>query len=251
MKIRKKSKLTENILELYSNKLTNIEIADLLKIPVKKVISDLNRYSLKSNRYLSIDSDILDQFIIGSLLGDGYLSKISGLAKQSSMVFAHGVKQKEYCQYKHNFLNDFKLAGKFRYYENIDNRFKNKLNQNYTFKSKSNPIFSKYRNFFYKDNIKIINKDFITKIDSFGLAIWFMDDGSKATHGYMIYTCSFSKEEVLFLIKLLKDKFNIEASYHSYYNSIYIKLKSVINFTNIIKPYIIPSMIYKLHEGSV
>lgn len=250
--MNKRSKLTENILELHSKFLTNKEIANFLNITIKKVNSDLNRNNLLSNKYQKIEeTNELKQFILGSILGDGYLTKLDSVYKNSRLSFGHGIKQKDYCQYKHDLLVKYNLAGKFRYYSKYDSRFKNKLNENYTFKSLTHPLFTKYRNLFYKNDIKYINKEIIQDLDAFGLAIWFMDDGSKSKAGYNIYTCSFSIENVLFLKKLLENKFNLECTYCKSSNSIYIKKKSVIKFTNLIKPYIITSMFYKLHKGSV
>jgi len=253
MRIRKKSNLTQQILELYSKKLTNKEIADILQVSTKKVNSDLNRNNLLSNKYSQIEeTNELKQFILGSILGDGYLVKIDNIYKESRISFGHGLKQKDYCKYKHSLLDKYNLAGKFRYYSNYDYRFKNNLNENYTFKSLTNPLFTKYRNLFYnKEGKKYINREVIKDLNEFGLAIWFMDDGSKSLSGYNIYTCSFSIKDVLFLKQFIEEKFGLYCTYCKSTNSIYIKKKSVEKFTNLIKPYTITSMLYKLHKGPV
>ena len=91
----------------------------------------------------------------------------------------------------------------------------------------------------------------IKDLNEFGLAIWFMDDGSKSLSGYNIYTCSFSIKDVLFLKQFIEEKFGLYCTYCKSTNSIYIKKKSVEKFTNLIKPYTITSMLYKLHKGPV
>lgn len=245
------SQLTKEILELHSKKLTNKEISLHLNISIKKVISDLNRHKLKSNRYKNIEeNNELKQFLLGSILGDGHITKVKYVNENSKISFGHGDKQKDYCLYKHNFLEKFDLATKFGFYESKNNRYKNSI-KTYAFKSKSHPIFSKYKKLFYSNNIKYINRDYIQELDNFGLAIWFMDDGNKATYGYTLYTCSFSKEDVLFLKDLLINKFNLDVTYHNFCNSIYIKSNSVVKFNSLIEKFVIPSMKYKLHNREV
>lgn len=81
-----------------------------------------------------------------------------------------------------------------------------------------------------------------------------MDDGTADRSGYIIYTNNFNLFEVENLIQILKSKFNLNCTIQSriskktklpqYY--IYIRSQSVNTFVKLIKPYIIPSMEYKL-----
>ncbi len=246
----KTSNTTKQIHKLHKKGLTNIEISEKLNISTHTILSALNRFGLKSNRYLNIQEDEkLKQFILGSILGDGYLSKIEGKNKNSRLSFGHGIKQKDYLVYKHNFLNKYKLSGKILFSSIKDERMKSGLNEGYFFKTYTNPIFSKYRNAFYKDNIKFINKDLIKELDAFGIAIWFMDDGSTAKSSYQIQTCSFTKEDIEFLIKLLKNKFDLNCTFQPHNNVLYIKKDSLPKFNNLINPYVITSMKYKI-KGS-
>lgn len=240
------SKITQEIIELHSKKLTNIEISKKLNLPIKKIMGDLNRHGYKSNRYLNIEqTEELKQFILGSILGDGYLTKIEDLAINSRLSLGHGIKQKQYCEYKHKFLDKYKLSGKMRYYKAIDSRFKSGYSEGYFFRTKSHPLFSYYRSKFYIDNIKIINKEIISEIGPLGLAIWFMDDASLATRSYQIHTTNFKKEECLYLIEILKSKFDIDCTLQKD-NVIYIRTKSIQKFNSLIEPYIIDSMRYKI-----
>lgn len=72
-----------------------------------------------------------------------------------------------------------------------------------------------------------------------------MDDGNKTKYSYVFNTQSFNLNERNFLIKLLKRKFNIKCSLQKD-NSIYIFSESSIFFYNLIFPYILESMKYKL-----
>lgn len=188
----------------------------------------------------------LEQLIIGSMLGDGYLMKITGAAKNSRLSIAHSAKQKEYCKWKHSILEEFNLANKFCYNKIINSRYKKGFVEEYRFRSKSNEIFTKYRNLFYPEGSKILHLNTINNINALGLCIWFLDDAHKTTYGYQINTQCFTRQEVEFLRTILKDKFNIENTYQKFDNIIYIKSCSVNTLDNLIKPYTIDSMQYKL-----
>lgn len=188
----------------------------------------------------------LKQLIIGSMLGDGYLCKITGGAKNSRLSIAHSKKQKEYCKFKHFILEELNLAGKFCYNKIENDRYKNGYIEEYRFRSKANEVFTRYRNLFYPDDKKVLHKETINEIDELGLAIWFLDDAHKAKVGYQINTQCFSMDEISFLRDLLKRKFNIETTYQPFDNIIYIRSCSVNTFDNLIKPYVIKSMQYKL-----
>lgn len=185
----------------------------------------------------------LEQLIIGSMLGDGYLDKPR---KNSRLSIAHSAKQKEYCKYKHSILEEYNLAGKFCYNKIINSRYKNGYVEEYRFRSLSNEVFTKYRKLFYPKGEKILHLDTIKNINELGLTIWFLDDSHKTTYGYQINTQCFTKQEVEFLRSILKDKFNVESTYQKFDNIIYIKSSSVNTLDNLIKPYTIDSMKYKL-----
>lgn len=84
-----------------------------------------------------------------------------------------------------------------------------------------------------------------------------MDDGTKnSKNSYRLYTCSFSRAEHDFLIKFLSQKFDI-FSYVSVVNYKYLTLvisngrgnefkNSGVKFRDLIEPYIVESMRYKL-----
>lgn len=195
--------------------------------------------------------DKLKQLIIGSMLGDGYLCKISKGAKNSRLSIAHSVRQMEYCKYKHSILEEFDLAGKFCYNKIINSRYKNGYIEEYRFRSLSNEVFSKYRLLFYPGDKKIIHEDTVLDIDPLGLAIWFLDDAHKTKCGYQINTQCFSRDEVEFLRDLLKNKFNISTTYQKFDNIIYIRSSSVNTLDELIQPYTIDSMKYKLFNRRV
>jgi hypothetical protein len=77
-----------------------------------------------------------------------------------------------------------------------------------------------------------------------------MDDGSSLGKGVRIATNCFTLEEVNFLCNVLKSKYNIIATPNKCGKDkghiIYIHVNSMKIFTNIVKPYLLPSLYYKL-----
>ena len=77
-----------------------------------------------------------------------------------------------------------------------------------------------------------------------------MDDGSLGqTSNFMkICTCAFSEEEHDILVEWLKDKYAIKSHKHTYsgYRVLVIDIDSRKDFVKIVKPYIVPSMEYKV-----
>ena len=125
-----------------------------------------------------------------------------------------------------------------------------------------------YEDFYVKDghkNIKIVPKDIINKLTPVSLAYWIMDDGSfSKSKGYLILcTDSYSNpwpqpgtrvraENVLYLTSILETKFNLSSSLfmvkknNKIYYRIRINKSSMPSLIELIKPYFIPSMLYKL-----
>jgi hypothetical protein len=77
-----------------------------------------------------------------------------------------------------------------------------------------------------------------------------MDDGSRLGKSVIISTNCFTFEEMNFLCKILESKYNIIATPNKCGKNkghiIYIHVNSIKLFYNIIKPYLLPSLYYKL-----
>lgn len=80
------------------------------------------------------------------------------------------------------------------------------------------------------------------------LAVWFMNDGSKASGGAKILTNCFIKEDIERIILFLFNKYKICCSLHRQGSQyiIYIPKKSMPLFSKTIKKYMVSSMYYKL-----
>jgi hypothetical protein len=75
-----------------------------------------------------------------------------------------------------------------------------------------------------------------------------MGDGSKRNKGITICTDSFTIEEVVLLINILKIKFDINSTIHKEKNKsrIFINKIELFKILPYIKPYFVSSLLYKL-----
>ncbi len=172
--------------------------------------------------------------IVGSLLGDGYLDKTT---RGYSLRINHGIKQKEYVDFKYS------LVGKF-----VNSRPKRSGNT-YYFRTVSHPLLSKLRRLFYLQDEKNLPRKFLKdNFDSFALAIWVMDDGSADKNQLRINTQCFTLKENLWLINFLQAKFGIKATVNVDKGKYRLRISdsSMNLLKKLIIPYIIPSMLYKL-----
>jgi len=241
----KRKKIREDrILYWYNKGLSNKQISDKTKITTKNIRYCLHDYNLKANRDFIEETYEIKQTILGSILGDGYIEP-NTKTRNSRLRFGHCFRQKEYVIYKSNLLGDLSTKN-VREVVEIDNRFKNPVYTEIRLNTKCHPMLNKYQNLSYKKNIKYINYDLFKDIEALGVAIWFMDDGSKDKCGYFLHTCGFIKKDLDILRKILKSKFNIDTNVNKR-NSLYIPAKSKNLFTNLIKDYVCESMKYKLH----
>ena len=187
-------------------------------------------------------------WLIGSLLGDKHVTKYGQLQ------ISHSIKQKEYFFLKYHLLQEISALSSYMSshvtkYSRLDKRT-NKVYQRYYVSSLSH--FKELRLYFYKDNIKYIPHDIHILFNPEALAFWFMDDGGRNSSkgkGMVIDISCFSLQDQLLLQHMMLHKFNCQVSFHrknEKNTKLYIKSESAQHFCNLIRPYIIPEMAYKL-----
>lgn len=183
-----------------------------------------------------------EEILVGTLLGDGYFSK-----RKNTPMFActHGIKQKEYCKWKHSEFNSLNCIYKESIRKTPDKR-NNKYYESASMRINCNTSFNKYYDLFYKDKVKYINKEILTMYSELSLAVHYMDDGTKLAGSYVICTQCFTQEDIQLYREFILSKWNIETTLHSN-NTIYIKRKSKAIFESLILPYIHPTMMYKIY----
>lgn len=185
--------------------------------------------------------------VIGMLLGDAWLQKTG--KRSARLRLKHSVKQRDYIYWKYELLKNYmqsepKLIRRY-------NPIWEKSYSYYRCQTHSSPEFGKMRRKFYENNCKTIPAD-INKIlkSPFTLAIWYMDDGYyyKRDKISCIYLKRLTAEETERIINCLQENFNLygRIKIKKELPVIYFSPKDTKKLTDLVRPYIIPSLNYKL-----
>ncbi len=188
-----------------------------------------------------------EAILIGLILGDGCLEKNG---KNVRLRVEHGLAQTEYLRWLYEEFKNIspqkprivsaKHSKNGKFYERVHlSTFSLECLNHFYFQ-------------FYKDRKKVIPKEIENiLIKPISLAIWFMDDGYKRNdcNALRIGTDSFSYQDQQKLIKCLENNFKIVAKLHRKTKNwnIYIPQKEAKKFCFLIKPFIVPSMEYKIN----
>lgn len=188
-----------------------------------------------------------NEIIIGLLLGDAHGSKAS--SKNTRLLFEQGEVHHDYLLHLYDLFTDYCKTG-----PKIYSRFDKRVNKTYStikFSTLTSPLFNYYFETFYLNGKKVIPANLGELLTARGLAYWSMDDGNKTGTGFRLNTQSFSKDENLLLIKILKDNFDLDCTLNTNSKNqhrIYILTKSMNKFKDLVSPYFHKSMLYKLTE---
>lgn len=179
-------------------------------------------------------SDMQQQIILGCLLGDGYMRRKTN----AHLQITHSVKQKAYVDWKYQILKNLVLSPPKQYKGNVGRI-------GYRFFTRSLPELTPFHKLFYKEGLKIVPKGMV--LSPLTLAVWYMDDGSKSGGSCYLNTQHFNNESQNNLIESLNN-IGIKATLNKdkHYLRIRLLKESSLLMANIIRPYIIESMFYKL-----
>ena len=240
-----------SLIELYINQKKSIsEIAKIFRTTLNSVKKALIRFDLEKKNLISEEgfslnkfTEIQKQIIYGTILGDAYLSHAHS---NTYLKIDHGIKQKDYVEYKYSLLKNFVQKSGIT----IKKRFDSRTEKFYTavkFKTIHSKIFTDIYPLFYDSNhIKYLNPKIIEELDARGLTIWYMDDGFKYNqNGLVICTESFLKEDIEKIKPIFKKKWDIDFEINSD-NRILFQYENALKFQNLISKYMLPYFNYKL-----
>lgn len=137
--------------------------------------------------------------ILGTLLGDGYMS----CKTHAYLKICHSLKQKEYVDWKFNFLSQLANAKPTMYKGNG-------LRLGYRFWTRSLSCLTPYYRLFYGQHKKHIPNNL--QLTPLALAVWYMDDGARNRKSAYFNTQQFSLEDQEKLLLLLKNQFGLNGS---------------------------------------
>ena len=237
----------EKFKKLFEQGLSDYVIAKELGMSPDGVFSHRQRHGYNRESLLWAKPVPLSQFqkevIMGTLLGDASL-RMCKRGCSPILSCAHGVAQKEYCEYKTKIFKSLGAECKYHKRSTPDKR-NGKYYEDYTMRAPANPELQVWYDAFYPDGKKVIPVEMFDYFTAASLAFMFMDDGCKTSTSYSISTNCFGIEELKIFCKMLKDKFNIDTTIWKDH-IVYIKANSRNLFEHLIKPYMCNCMLYKL-----
>lgn len=203
-------------------------------------------------------SSELKGYLTGLILGDGRIDK--GVTKRAFEI------KSVYFDFIQKIKNDIESCSSFKInikyspaYTSSDNTHHK---ESWSLRIEAHPYFNKKYHHFYDDyRNRTISNEAVTWLTPNGLANWYMSDGyvclvgkeKGRIYGRRIDFCTdrYPKFIVEKLSKMLQDKFNIESSIvkRGRFYRIRVKATSYQTFINLIYPYIVSSMQYKLYLG--
>lgn len=186
-----------------------------------------------------------EEILLGKLLGDGFLEQNG---ENVRLKIDHGAHQKDYVFWLYE---EFKSIASQPYQLLFQDKRNGKTYEHWRFATYSLPILNPWRQLFYQKR-KIISQQIVELLTPLSLAVWYMDDGFRRTDCKGLYLCTsaYSMKEQRLLQTCLEKKFNIQTSLHFAAKNvrIYVASSQVDKFCNIVRPFILPSFLYKLFD---
>jgi hypothetical protein len=250
----------EKLHELYVvKKFSDSEIADKFDLTLGQVHRLRNKYLIKAiEQYERHPKARLDEqevnLIVGLLLGDGHLRLRDGSQTYPSLIIEQSAKHREYLFWLFEALKDW-LPDPNKYPRQAQHRNGDKVYHSYTFSTVSHPAFFQLYHAFYKNGKKSLDMNFINEhFNIISLAVWLQDDGSLTgtCKRNILYTNSFTKDEVNALRDMLNRKFGLKTwiSKRTTANEVSYEIafdrKSSVQLSDMLRNIVVPSMLYKL-----
>lgn len=190
--------------------------------------------------------------LVALSIGDGFVEEKNKYSQKSCLRIRHSNHQLDYIEYKYSLFPEF-----WRY---PPREYKNCIGNKEYFGHQLRSIYSsdlgKIRDMLYPNNKKKFSREVLDFLDEQGLAIWFMDDGcidnpiGKKPMGILnTYGNSPNGEEELIIQKYFKEKWHLDCALNKNHGRYRIRFNNnnFIKLVNIIKPYILPSLQYKIN----
>ena len=193
--------------------------------------------------------------LLGMLLGDGCLkTKKHKESTYYEYVLCHSTKQQAYLEYKLDLFH--KIVGGKRPNLSYEN---SKLGSSCRFSRCHKDFRFLHRLLYSKDNKKFITRQVLDCLNEQSLALWYMDDGGvkpsfrvdgSISSCQMVLSTYCSEEQAGIIINWFREKYGIlvRKLFHKKSQSYYLSFNTTEGrkFDELISPFIIPSMEYKL-----
>jgi len=262
----------EEFEELYNEGKSLDEIAEFKNIPREHITYLREYYGIKRkgakflkriNNEKPLSQEAKD-VIIGSMLGDGHITKWGYFQEK------HYRKQVQYLEWKGEELKELQTDNSYSYDCSIDSRSRSFI-ESYIFRTMAHSFLYEMRKKFYKEENgiwrKTIPDDMEDLLNDKVLAIWFMDDGNTDwtyRNGIKLYVnalaqCKLSSESFtikdnIILQNILQKKFNLISNIRykipESNEKPYLRLdcESSAKLVSIIKRFVTNDLSYKVDE---
>jgi len=191
----------------------------------------------------AVGNPYLEQAMVGLMLGDGTLVK-KYTGGGTYFKFAQGTIHYGYLLHVFNLFQEAGLV--LMTAPSMGTSVINGVTYTWAqFTTVSLAAWNTLHSMWYVNGVKVIPMNIDLLLTPIAMAYWFMDDGGWTGPGIHINTNSFTQEDVLRLLNVLKNKYGLKCSIHSR-NRIYIWAGSTAQFIDIVRPYIHEDMAYKL-----
>lgn len=174
--------------------------------------------------------------LIGCILGDAYISALG------KIQIEHSVHQRSYVEWKYDVLRSISYGPPTR----VDrwNRRTGMRSTSYRFWTRQ--FFRTWRSRFYPHGVKIVPND-LERLTPLTMAVWHMDDGC-CTEGRRILIAidGFNATSRMRARRAIEHAFAITTNFKG--GKLQIGTRQTRVLAPIIRPYIIPSMVYKIPD---
>jgi LAGLIDADG DNA endonuclease family protein len=192
-------------------------------------------------------SDVQREILVGILLGDACL-ETQNAGRSHRLKVEQGIAHAAYVQHLYSVLRDWVLSPP----RPKQGQTRGTTTLNLAFQTVSHPELSFYGELFYRERRKMVPEVIGGLLTARGLAYWYMDDGSmksSESKGVLFNTHAFNSEDVDRLIEILR-RFGLLARERrqSDGTQIYISGASYERFVELVDPYVIEAMRYKVPQ---
>ncbi len=200
---------------------------------------------------VSNTSDSLHSFLMGTILGDGYITKRGALQVEH--------KDYAYTKWKFDFLREKGVLNPSTTISKVKRIHPKTQQESISYRFYTIPVFKHWRTLFYLEATipdqkatKRVSKNIENLlVEPLSIAVWFMDDGGKGGNtpsGAIISVFKFSDMEIIALQNCIFKNFDICTNFHAPKSSrqLYIPKKEYEKWCNLVSSFIIPTQRYKL-----
>jgi hypothetical protein len=189
------------------------------------------------------------EVLVGVLLGDACL-ETRDRGRTYRLKIEQSAQHEPYVRHLRDVFGDWVLSGP----RQRRNRRRNIEHVSWVFNTLSHPAFRFYAQQFYADGKKQVPRLIHRWLTPRGLAYWFMDDGSmksRQSKGVILNTQGFHRSDLERLLEALQRRFELSGSIRRQKDGcqIYISGKSYERFVELIDPFVISEMRYKVPQA--